>query len=634
MNLLDLSDLVRSEKGRKGGMTRSNYLSLKVKIFLLLTALPLAGLLIFALATSSTFKTDRVNDIFETSLSVTKSQSFRIKSELMRFIQAAKNVESAYDYQSSSMSSKGWSYLDQNLEIRDLSIFQIVPEKDVVHRYFTSGGGKKEFVPFDTSLWLKSREAGLRKRQLLIELIDVGGEELFMMAIKIRNLNENRYMTVVLVVDSVELQHIFSREDGLRNVLVNLDNEVLLGFRDAQERLSHTNLWTSINRSILGGTISDTRITELDEFFAGYSRIGIGDLYLLNLIPKREAFASLDIFYQKALLFFLSILSVLTIVAVLSSRILTSKLRELIAATKRISDGNFDIKVAVDTRDEVGSLSESFNAMAVRVSELIVKSAENARMEGELETAQAIQGSLFPQSDARFGDISISGCYVPATECSGDWWYYFDTPDKIYIMVGDATGHGVSSALITSAARAAISIFETRDDVTLETCLLGINRAVYSAGNQNVMMTFFIAAIDKLTGELTYINASHNPPVVLHEDSSSPSGKGFHALLGGRCSRLGETLNLTFEKVSFKLRQGDRLILFTDGFIEGVNSNGKQFGERRFLNGVLEYSTTGSQTSLDLQRVLKSFNDFRGQEPLGDDVTLVFCDYGVDSIAS
>lgn len=615
-------------------MSKTNYISLKVKIFLLLTALPLAGLLLFAFATSSTFKIDKINDIFETSLSVTKAQSFRIKSELVRLIQAAKNIESWYDYQSSFMSPKGWSYLDQIPEVKDLSIFQIVPEKEVVHRYFTSKRSEKELIPFDISMWLKSREIGLRKRQLLIELINVGGGELFMMAVKVRNLNGNRYMTVVLAVDSVELQHIFSREDGLRNILVNLDNEVLLGYRDAQERIFHTNLWTTINRSILGDGISDTRITELNDFFVGYSRIGIGDLYLLNLIPKSEAFASLNIFYQKALLFFFSILSALTIVAVLSSRILTSKLRELIVATKKISDGNFDIKVAVDTRDEVGSLSESFNAMAVRVSELIVKSAEKARMEGELETAQAIQESLFPQSDARFGDLSISGCYFPATECSGDWWYYFDTPEKIYLMVGDATGHGVSSALITSAARAAISIFETREDVTLEACLLGVNRAVYSAGNQNLMMTFFIAAIDKVTGDLTYINASHNPPVVLHDDPSVPGGKDLHVLLGGRCSRLGETLNLTFEKMSFKLRQGDRLILFTDGFLEGVNSNGKQFGERRFLNDILEYSINGSQTALDLQRVLKSFNAFRGQEPLGDDITLVFCDYKVGSIAS
>lgn len=615
-------------------MVRPDYISLKVKIFFLLTILPLAGLLLFALATSSTFRTDKVNDIFETSLSITKGQAFRIKSELIRFIQTAKNVESSYDYQSSLMTPKGWSYLDQNVEIKNLFIFQIVPDKEVFHKYFTSRGNQDELVPFDTSLWLKSREVGLRKRQLLIEMIKVGDEELFMMAIKVRNLNGNRYMTVVLLVDSVELKHLFSREDGMRNILVNLDNEVLLGYRDKEERALHANLWTSINKSILGERISDTRITELSDFFVGYSRIGIGDLYLLNLIPKREAFASLNIFYQKALLFFFAILSALTIVAVLSSRILTIKLRELIAATKNISDGNFDVKVAVDTRDEVGNLSESFNAMAVRVSELIAQTAEKVRMESELETAQAIQEALFPPRDARFGALSISGCYLPATECSGDWWYYFNTPEKIYLMIGDATGHGVSSALITSAARAAISIFETQEDVTLEACLLGVNRAVYSAGNQNMMMTFFIAAIDKMTGDLTYINASHNPPMVLHEDPSVPGGRDLQVLLGGRCSRLGETLDLTFQKMNFKLQQGDRLILFTDGFIEGVNNKGQQFGERRFSRDVLEHSTSASYTTLDLQRILKSFDDFRGQEPLNDDVTLVFCDYKAESMVS
>jgi sigma-B regulation protein RsbU (phosphoserine phosphatase) len=86
--------------------------------------------------------------------------------------------------------------------------------------------------------------------------------------------------------------------------------------------------------------------------------------------------------------------------------------------------------------------------------------------------------------------------------------------------------------------------------------------------------------------------------------------------------------------MSFKLQQGDRLILFTDGLIEGVNSKGQQFGERRFIRNMLEDSTSSSQTTLDLQRVLKSFDDFRGEESLNDDVTLVFCDFKGDAIAS
>src|SRR5690606_35511909 len=108
--------------------------------------------------------------------------------------------------------------------------------------------------------------------------------------------------------------------------------------------------------------------------------------------------------------------------------------------------------------DEVGGLAQGFNFMAGEVSRLMEETKEAARMEGELETVRLVQETLFPEPVKRVGDFHLAGHFEPASECGGDWWHYCKVGDKLFIWIGDATGHGAPSAMVTSAAKAAATI--------------------------------------------------------------------------------------------------------------------------------------------------------------------------------
>src|SRR5690606_10878260 len=148
------------------------------------------------------------------------------------------------------------------------------------------------------------------------------------------------------------------------------------------------------------------------------------------------------------------------IIGVFASNTLTSAIRNLAEATSKVMDGDFSVRVEPKSGDEIGALAQSFNKMTEEVSRLMEKTAENARMEAELKTAHTVQATLFPQNEAHLGPIAIYGKSEPASECGGDWWHCSHIGNKVYGWIGDATGHGVPAALLTSAARAVASVIE------------------------------------------------------------------------------------------------------------------------------------------------------------------------------
>ena len=264
--------------------------------------------------------------------------------------------------------------------------------------------------------------------------------------------------------------------------------------------------------------------------------------------------------------------------------------------------------------------------MATEISRLIVETAEKARMESELATAKTVQETLFPEPNATMGNISISGHYTPASECGGDWWYYNETAENVQIWIGDATGHGAPAALLTSAARAVASVIHF-DNRPVGEALGILNRAICDTSKGKMMMTFFLACIDKKTGIMTYANASHEPPLLLHDHIAQPTRDDFIALNDINNPRLGEQVGWVFKESQVKLKTGDRIVFYTDGVVDVKSPDAKSFGERRFLKSLSSELTAHPQTMQALGSVVQQIETFRSSTPLDDDVTLILCRY-------
>ena len=141
-----------------------------------------------------------------------------------------------------------------------------------------------------------------------------------------------------------------------------------------------------------------------------------------------------------------------------------------------------------------------------------------------------------------------------------------------------------------------------------------MNDFIYKETDTNRYISFFFCELDNLTGALKYVNAGHNPPIVIHK-----KGKMERLACSGLC--LGMFPSEEYVMNSTALNRGDIAVLYTDGITECRNEDNKEFGENRLVNLVKKYSKFSAKTLLE--KVFEELNRFsRGVDQM-DDMTLV-----------
>jgi sigma-B regulation protein RsbU (phosphoserine phosphatase) len=257
----------------------------------------------------------------------------------------------------------------------------------------------------------------------------------------------------------------------------------------------------------------------------------------------------------------------------------------------------------------------------------MVETAEKVRLQGELNTVKIVQETLFPQSQTQFGPIRIKGHFQPASECGGDWWSYSRVDDKIYLWIGDVTGHGAPAALITGAAKSAAAVIEILGDMSPGKALTIMNRAIHETSKGKIMMTFFLASIDLSQGKMSYACASHDPPYLLKHSGQKLSRRDLMPLNDVNGSRLGEHKDSQYKDITIEFSPGDQIFLYTDGVLDIQNPQGEKWGERAFLKSLVECANIPSNVDSKVESFLASLNGYRlGAEPI-DDVTMIMCEY-------
>lgn len=356
-----------------------------------------------------------------------------------------------------------------------------------------------------------------------------------------------------------------------------------------------------------------------------YKKLGVGGLVAVSEIPKERAFLASRRLVEKSALFAVLILSLAFVVSIVFSRRLTAALNRLYLATQRVAKGDFNVEVAATTGDEVGALSKSFNHMTREINRLLVETADKARMEKELETAQLVQDNFFPKGDLEVNGFELSAFFTPASECGGDWWGTLRSGDDLILLIGDATGHGVPAALITAAAHSCATtlarLAERQHGLALTPAFIldMLNAAIFHAGKGRVKMTFFVAVIDTVSGRVRFANASHDQPLLGRAATGDELTPDSLAERPDAC--LGESLETRFSEHGGELGVGDILVLYTDGISECRNAAGEEYGERRLIRSLKKL---GSQGAADIRsQIVADVRRFSDRPAPADDMTLV-----------
>ena len=255
---------------------------------------------------------------------------------------------------------------------------------------------------------------------------------------------------------------------------------------------------------------------------------------------------------------------------------------------------------------------------------------EKAKLEGELQAAQAVQEQLLPLSGNLPG-LHISTYFQPAETAGGDWYGYIhhEEQNRVTFYIGDITGHGITSAVLTGVVCGAVYAAEKRSKqlghVTsmqeqLQMAAESLDSILFeTAARTGHMMTMCFLSIDLSTGEACSLNAGHTWPIFARNNGGEISCEklpGGGSLLGSGSQSYGIH--------SFSLNQGDTILLYTDGLVENESKNGEVLNYRRLRTILSTNGTLAEQMQSLEQTIAKLWTDVK----LSDDVTFLGVRFG------
>jgi len=269
-----------------------------------------------------------------------------------------------------------------------------------------------------------------------------------------------------------------------------------------------------------------------------------------------------------------------------------------------------------------GVKTESFaqTALAQEVARLTTaigrETAQRERMNRELEIAREVQEDLFPQKLPVVPGLEYWGQCRPAREVGGDYYDYLELPHgRFGIAIGDVSGKGVGAALMMASLEASLRALASVVDDPAE-LIERVSTLVYEASSANRYATLFYAQYDPGSRCLSYVNAGHNPPVVLR--SCGGSIQVFRLEAGGPVIGL---VRHGYERGVFAHEPGDLLVLFTDGVSESMNVRYEEWGEERMIE--CAKMCYGLPAAEGLRRILSAAQAFAAGASQHDDMTLV-----------
>jgi len=297
----------------------------------------------------------------------------------------------------------------------------------------------------------------------------------------------------------------------------------------------------------------------------------------------------------------------------LAGRSILLPVKEMMRVVDSVRDGDFHQKVGVVSNDELGVLGDGMNEMTAGL-------IERDQMRQSLYLAKEVQQALLPRSTPEIKGLDIASASVYCDETGGDYYDFFipDQPDtgRISIVVGDVSGHGISSALLMTTARA---FFRQRFALPgkISAVVSDVNRLLaHDVADSGGFMTLFILSIDRLNRNLSWVRAGHDPAVFYDPRT------GTVEQLRGSGMAMGVDGDHDYEQFTREdLAPGQIILMGTDGIWEAQNLKGEMFGKDTLYRIIQQYSDTDAKGLLTA--CLYALDKFRDGVKPEDDVTLV-----------
>src|SRR5262245_22647457 len=377
------------------------------------------------------------------------------------------------------------------------------------------------------------------------------------------------------------------------------------------------------------GTVAPPRVLVADDH---------GDvLQALHLLLKTEGYHVKSVSSPDALMHALARESFDVVLIDLNYTRDTTSGREGLELLSRIRALNRDVPVVAMTA--WGSIELAVDAMRTGVDDFIQKPWDNAQLlshlrtqieqgrahrrlqqgssdsgqASELAAAREIQRNLLPTTLPAAPGLQVAAFWEPAGDVGGDFYDGASLGDSsAWLCIGDVAGKGISAALLMASVQSMVRS-SARAQLDPAALCASVNRELCTQMTSGRFVTFFYCVYDAATRRLTYTNAGHNPPILVHKDGTAT-----------RLARGGPVLGVfpqsRFDSGEVELEDGDRLVLFTDGITAARNASGGELGEERLERIVASAPPVSARALSD--RILSAARSFSGGA-FEDDATLI-----------
>ena len=573
----------------------------KLSIAFILLSLGIVGL--YIITAKRTFESDKISYIFDTQQRQVSQLSNDMGEKSNRMVFDARAILSGFSAATQALSPDAQSLLQNHPSILAIDLKNLAQEKPLASLERTPGS-----TQILTNVPIKPSEPG----KIQLEALPDGK---FIAAVTQETGTDKAVLRVYF-----ELKDLFAGASDDQTFLLVSGDQVVIN--------SNTSTFpkTALNEYLKSRPSKDIAATNIGringkDYLISTSPLKIGNFQLLVMMSQSSALAALNVLYQRSLVFLLMSFFATVIIALILSNSLTQNINDLKRVAEKIGDGDFSATPTFESKDEVGVLANAFRKMVQEIQKLLLATADKARMEAELKTAALVQESLFPvEAQYRAGDFKVGGVYVTSTECGGDWWYYFEKGDFLYVIVADATGHGTPAALITSAARSIFSYVQTKELELTEVATL-CDEAIYQCSKGRVYMTAFLLKINTRTGLVNYINACHEPPYLWSGEEGSDERSGDY-MVSPPDTMFGETKK-NFHQQTLIMKPGEKLIVYTDGVTAVENLQGKSIPNRKILRIFEATVESQEETAVAAKNCVLALQEYTQGHPLPDDITLV-----------
>ena len=301
-----------------------------------------------------------------------------------------------------------------------------------------------------------------------------------------------------------------------------------------------------------------------------------------------------------------TLMIILTLVSILTGLLLAKNfivpIKELNRGLKALRERNTNTNISIENRDELGKLGQAFNQMVSDIKDMLL--------------AGAVQRCIIP-----VGKYEIEGydCLIynqMATDVGGDYADIFELPnDRLLIVIGDVTGHGVSSSLITTMVKASVFRF-AKKDTPLNEIVTNTSNMICDLLNKKKLMTFCAITLDKKTGDLSVCNAGHPYPIIREEKAGKIRTPCKTSIPMGISKKRGR-----YTSEAEKINNGETLFIYTDGFPEAENEKGEEYTYERFQQLISDIEITDIEKMKD--DLLAVFKHHHGEKELADDISFI-----------